>query len=259
MCIQLLRLVVTGIAFAALTAAPANANPLPTQPHIYVEGYSEIEVEPDQMTITVNLAATDEDLASAKATVDENSRTLLDALRELGVESRDVATTTLQVRPAYERRRGNQELVGASAFRQIEITLQNLEDYGELMQGLVAADVSRTLRTRFAVSNDSELKDLALKAALADARARAEGIANSQGEQLGAVYSISEFDLRQEETYSLRPHREVSGNAARDRAPSTFALSSTRPEPFEPGVMVARARVFVVYLLDRETVAEVQP
>ena len=51
-----------------------NADPLPGKPHIYVAGYAEIEVEPDEMTIDVALVATHAELAEAKADVDERYR-----------------------------------------------------------------------------------------------------------------------------------------------------------------------------------------
>lgn len=81
------------------TAADSFGNPLPDGRHIYVEGYAEIEVEPDQMTVAVGLTATDENLASAKTIVDEKSRRLIDALRALDIRSEDIATTTLKIRP----------------------------------------------------------------------------------------------------------------------------------------------------------------
>ena len=215
-----LRLFVTTVTFITAAAASAIASPLPDRPHIYVEGYAELEVEPDQMTITVGLAATDDDLPSAKATVDANSRRLISAVNELGIDARDIATTTLQVRPAYEYEEDNPVLVGVIAYRQIDITLRNLEEYSPLIQALVDADISRTLRTRFSVSNETDILERTVDRALVNATTRARRMAESQGQRLGRIHSISEFDDRQNERYRLYPHRQISGQASRVSADS---------------------------------------
>src|SRR5690606_34763736 len=85
-----------------LASAIAVANPLPNKPHIYVEGSAEIEVIPDQMTITLGLSAENMDVALAKQEVDERSHKLIDTLKAMAIEARDIATTALQVTPVYD-------------------------------------------------------------------------------------------------------------------------------------------------------------
>ena len=49
---------------------PRETDPLPDKPHIYVEGYAEVEVEPDQMITSVGLASVNDELEVAKADVE---------------------------------------------------------------------------------------------------------------------------------------------------------------------------------------------
>lgn len=223
------------------------ATPLPTKPHIYVEGSAEIEVIPNQMTISLGLSAENPEVAVAKQDVDERSARLLETLKSLSIESRDIATTALQVTPVYDYVEGKQVPRGSRVYRQVEVTLRDLENYGSLMKALVDAGISNTVNTRLAVTDEKAVSDDALVKALEDARARAANLLSSQGKKLGDIYSVSEFDLRREETYFLTPNREMYGNAAEVSMSADRQMKSG--EPFEPGVIRAKAKVYVVYLI----------
>jgi uncharacterized protein YggE len=226
----------------------AVANPLPTKPHIYVEGSAEIEVVPDEMTLTLGLSAENMDVGVAKAEVDERSVQLIATLKKMNIEARDIATTALQVTPVYDYVEGKQVPRGSRVYRQVDITLRNLEKYGELMQALMDAKISNTVDTSLAVSDEKVVSDQALIKALEDARARAAALVESQGRKLGDVYSIYEFELRREESYLLVPNREVFGESAPGVAMSAD-MRMKAAEPFEPGVIRAKAKVYVVYLI----------
>mgnify|MGYP006193762911 FL=1 len=237
--VALLVFSLISVAFAAV----ATAAQLPDKPHIYVEGSAEVKVAPDQMTIIVGLEATNPELAVAKKDVDERSRRLIQAIKDLDIAPEDMSTTALHINPAFDYRNGERVSLGTRVHRQVDITLRDLTKYSRLMAALVDAEISNTVSTELKVSNDSALTDRAQLAALEDARQRAEGIAKSLGNKLGPAYSVSEFDLR-EDRHQLFTPRNMKAEAgvmmAADRASS---------EPFEPGLIVANAQVYVVFLI----------
>jgi uncharacterized protein YggE len=228
-----------------LMSIATHASPLPAKPHIYVEGSAEIEVIPDQMTISLGLTAENMEVGIAKEEVDDRSRLLIETLKKMDIAARDIATTALQVTPVHDYIDGKQVPRGSRVYRQVEITLRNLENYGELMQALMDAKISNTVNTRLSISDKKQVSDQALIKALDDAHARATALLASQGKKLGGVHSISEFEMRREESYYLVPNREMYGDAA----VSSVMMSAKRSEPFEPGVIRAKAKVYVVYLI----------
>jgi len=232
------------VSFPALLAA----NPLPDKPHIYVQGRAAIEVEPDQLVIDVGLMEIGDEIESAKAEVDARSRLLIERAREIGIADRDIGTTALVFFPDYDYVDGERVDLGTRVYRQVTLTLRDLSKYSDLMRALVAADVSTSISTRFRVSTEDALADQMLARALANARERAEDLVASQGQRLGDVYSISEFDTRRDERSVLYPNSGVVGQSARlagQASVSNLQLS----EPFEPGMMIATATVYVVYLI----------
>jgi uncharacterized protein len=239
------------IAFAPLAA---RAELFPDAPHVYVEGSAEIRVEPDTLELSLVIEATAPQLADAKAKVDERAHQLIAAWMKLGIAEADLTSASLQIGPAYDYSGNERKLIGTKVGRPIEVKLRDLEKYSELIQVAVAAKVDRIDSTVMSSSKGKQLIEDAQKAALADARARAERFAAASGQKLGGAYSISEFNHRMEERYLLRPARGIASpvRVDLDHYGEVSALAADSYEPFEPGTIVATATVFVIYLLEED-------
>lgn len=236
-------------AFASLLLSfPALATPLPAQPHVYVEGFAELEVEPDTMTFSLSIQTVDMDLAKAKTDVDARSRLLIETCKKFGIKAEDIATTALNIRPEYDYRENQRVLTGNNVSRQVDITLRDLKKYPEMMKALVDAKISETINTNLTVSDKKAVEEKAQAAAMSDARARAERLVKAQGKSIGDPWSISEFNNRGNERWELKPARNLMGNSSREMAGMAMKVSDSA-EPFEPGVMKISAQVYVVYLL----------
>ncbi len=230
---------------AALISINAMATPLPQQPHVYVEGAAELEVEPDMMVFTLSIQTVDIDLAKAKADVDARSRLLIETSKKFGIKANDIATTALNIRPEYEYKDNKRVLTGNNVSRQVDINLRDLKKYPEMMKALVDAKISETINTNLTLSDKKSVEEKVQAAAMNDAKARAGRLAKAQGRDVGDPWSISEFNNRGNERWELRPNRELMGSSAK----LGMARMSDASEPFEPGVMKVTAQVYVVYLL----------
>lgn len=226
----------------------AVATPLPAQPHVYVEGSAEIEVEPDMMTFTLSIQTVDIDLAKAKADVDARSRLLIETSKKFGIKAEDIATTALNIRPEYEYKESQRVLTGNNVSRQVDINLRDLKKYPEMMKALVDAKISETINTNLTLADKKAVEEKVQTAAMDDAKVRAGRLAKSQGQALGAPWSISEFNNRGNERWELTPNRQLMGSSASMKEDG-MSLQRVASEPFEPGVMKISAQVYVVYLL----------
>jgi uncharacterized protein len=230
----------------ALLSVTVWADPLPAQPHVYVEGSAEIEVEPDMMTFTLSIQAVNIDLAKAKADVDARSRLLIETSKKFGIQAADIATTALNIRPEYEYKENQRVLTGNNVSRQVDINLRDLKKYPEMMKALVDAKISETINTNLTLADKKAVEEKVQTAAMNDAKVRANRLAKSQGKTAGDPWSISEFNNRGNERWELRPNRQLMGSSAKEVGAMRMSDSS---EPFEPGVMKITAQVYVVYLL----------
>src|SRR5262245_33926162 len=115
----------------------------------------------------------------------------------------------------------------------------------------MASQVQSIGRVTMGVANEKELLALAQSQALADAKARAERLAAASNLKVGKVYSISEFNLRGNESYELRPQRFMVAPSDRSRSIAYASIAAASAEPFSPGLIEATARVFVVFLVEK--------
>lgn len=238
--------------FVGLYSGFTFASPLPDKPHIYVEGRASIEVEPDTVTFSVSLSKSDPVLEVAKADVDNRSAQLIDTLKKIGIQPKDIAATTLRIYPANRWENDKRVSDGTAVSRLVEITVRDLSKYPDVMKTLVDAEISETISTRISISNEKEVTDQALEMAMADAVQRATRIANTQNRKLGKAWSVSEFMTRGSESYMLYPSRGINGQAS-DAIQAKYARrapSDPGYEVFVPGVISAEAAIYVVFLMD---------
>jgi uncharacterized protein YggE len=235
-----------------IVASVAYGQPVPSKPHIYVEGSAEIDVEPDLLVAELLISSVNSDVSVSKSDVDQRSRQLIAASKALGVSTKQISATNLSISPAYSWSDNERKFEGTRVSRQIEITLSDLSLYSELIQAIVAANVNEIVSTRLESTSSKELEDKALQAALADARTRAERLAESAGRRLGPVYSITEFHLR-DDYWRLNTGRMTVAGASESivhkRSVSGLAMASD--DPFTPGLLHARATVYVVFELKK--------
>ncbi|WP_084617999.1 SIMPL domain-containing protein [Cellvibrio sp. OA-2007] len=243
-----LMMLMAALLLSAGVTSGVWANPLPAQPHVYVEGSAELEVEPDMMTFTLSIQKSDLDLAKAKTDVDARSRLLIETVKKFGIKANDIATTALNIRPEYEYKDGQRVLTGNNVSRQVDINLRDLKKYPEMMKALVDAKISETINTNLTLADKKTVEEKVQTAAMNDAKARANRLAKSQGKTAGEPWSISEFNNRGNERWELTPNRELMGRSGVMKADAS-SLQRMASEPFEPGVMKITAQVYVVYLL----------
>ena len=227
------------------------ANPLPQQPHIYVEGSATVEVEPDEMQFTLSISETSKELSDAKSVVDTKSNKLINLCKKLDIKAKDISTSTLRIYPQFRYNDGTRVQTGTQVSRQIDITLRDLSNYSAVIKAFIDAQITQTVNTKLMLSKPNSATDEALTKALDDAKQRAKKLAEHQNEKIAGIHSISEFNTRAQERYALNVSRSISGDSFAGGLTQARAASfeSKSSEPFEPGTIKASAQVFVVYLL----------
>jgi len=180
-----------------LLPAVTLADGLPQAPYIQVTGHGELHVAPDMLTVSMTLEKTGMDAAVARADVEARTTKVLALARKLGLADKDIKAPAVTVYPQYEWHSGpggdgKQVMVGQHVTRSIMLTLRDITRYGELVDGLFAAGVTRLDGVSPDRSDRDALQRRALADAVTDARAKAEALAGSAGVRVGAVYSIND-------------------------------------------------------------------
>jgi len=232
------RLPLAGLAFAVLAATlgPAAAQSAASPRQVSIQGEGQASAAPDEAVIG---GGTQVQARTAKEAMDGNStamRQVLEALKQAGIAERDVATSALSLRPVIEQGSGNRPRVtGYAAGHRITVRVRDLARLGDVLDRMVAGGANQIDGLDLTVSNWSAKVDEARVAAVADARRKAEALAQAAGARLGKVVTITEHG-------GATPPPMVRSSAAR-------TLSYSGPAPVATGDQTFRLSVSVVWEL----------
>jgi uncharacterized protein YggE len=187
----------TLVAVAVAVSGCDSASPVATNPRqVTVVGYGEVHGAPDTLTADVGVEVVAPDVTAAMNQASERQKAVIGALRERGVDSRDIATTSVSVAPQYgENQNGeNSAVTGYRASNTITVTIRDLAAAPGTLATVVDAggNATRINSVTYSIRDDSQLLRDARAEAFADAKNRATQYADLSGLSLGSVISISE-------------------------------------------------------------------
>jgi uncharacterized protein YggE len=172
------------------------ATGLAARADITVNGHGEVGAVPDMAHISVGVITDGKTAADALDANNKAMRTLLDRLKALGIDARDMQTASFNLAPKYRYpKEAPPELIGYTVNHQLSVTVQKIDQAGVVMDDLVKDGANQLNGVTFAVKDTQKLLDEARKLAIADARHKAEIYAAGAGVKLGKVLRISEVEV----------------------------------------------------------------
>src|SRR3954471_2269906 len=177
--VQIGAVVVVLAAIAALSGVgrPEAANgSAPNARSVTVSGSGDVEAVPDRAGLSVGVSSDASTAGAALAANAAKAARVLEALRSAGVAKQDLQTQDVTVSPRWDDE-GDRN--GVTAHSSVEVKVRRLAQAGELLDAAVAAGATETSGPSFDRSDRAELYRAALKAAFADARAKAATLAGA--------------------------------------------------------------------------------
>jgi uncharacterized protein YggE len=226
------------LATGCTVASRAAETTLPTRT-ITVIGQGKAFGSPDVAYITVGIETLNESLQTAAEENRVKMAALLEAIKKLGIEDKDIRTSNYSVyterQPVLEPRDGTKGEVGPLLYHvnnQVTVTVRDLTKLSEALDTAVTTGANNIYGVNFTVDDPSELQDAARADAVADAKARAESLAKLAGVSVGDVMSIS----------------EVIGGSVPVYYDSVKGMGSSST-PIEPGQLEVQTSVQVTYAI----------
>jgi uncharacterized protein len=176
---------------AASTPAPVPGTLAPRQ--VTVVGEGKVDGTPDTLTINLSIAATAPDAIGASNQTSARANAVTDVIVGLGVDRKDISTTTVTLQPQYGGS-DNTTVVGYQSSNSIDVKVRKIETGPQVLGAITTAggDATRINSVTYSIEDDSQLVKDARGRAFADAKDRAQQYAQLSGLDLGKVLSISE-------------------------------------------------------------------
>lgn len=181
--------------FMAQPAAQAAAQTEDDELHtIQVSGRGEVSAEPDRATVRLGVQTEADTAEEALAANNERMTAVISATLAAGIDEADIQTQGFRLQPVYESTNGTQpaELVGYRVINMVQVTVNELELLGQLLDTAVAVGGNTIEGIQFEISNQVALETEAREAAMLDAQQKAEQLTELAGAELGPVHTILE-------------------------------------------------------------------
>jgi uncharacterized protein YggE len=156
-----------------------------------VDGKGSIFVTPDVADVGLSVALTAPTPQAARGRVNARSQTLLNAVERVGVPPADIKTTVAGIqRQTMVNRRTHHRHVVYRAENGFAVHITNVALVPRVIDTATAAQATDVQGPDFSFSRPSAGMIAATRAALADARARADDAAAAEGDRVSGVQSI---------------------------------------------------------------------
>ena len=190
--LTLISLLFLVIAVVGCTTSAANQEPGPT---LVAVGNGDAQRQPDQAKISLGVSFVDTNLSLAISKSNSAIDRIHEALIGKQLNPGDIRTTGYNVWPedVYDQETG--QPTGVRRYHvdsSVEVTVRQLDSLGDLITAGLDAGANNIYGVNFIISDPVSLIDEARTEAIADARSRAEAMADGFDVQLGKIVSISE-------------------------------------------------------------------
>ena len=238
-----LRWIATGLAAGLLAATLAGAAAAPTQAQsdssdwrtLSVTGSGRVNAVPDVADVSLGVFEQGKEAAEASQKAAASMDSVVQALLGLGIDEKDIQTTSINLNARYDWNKEPAEIVGWEARNMVSVTVRDIDAVGDAIDVVVEAGANEINGISFRVEDPSEAQALARTAAVEDARAKADQLAADAGVEIIGVVSISESGGQQPQPIYMA------------RAEMAFASDAAASTPVLPGEVELSVNVFMVY------------
>ena len=181
---------------AAISPAFAEGGKMPRI--ISLSGHGEVRATPDIAYVTSGVVTQGATAAEALAANTKAMTDLFAALKDSGIEDRDVQTSNFSVQPRYDFSNNQApKMVGYDVSNNVTVTLRKVDTLGALLDRMVQSGSNQISGISFDVSKPDDAMDEARKLATEDATRKAKVYAKAMSIELGNVMQVSEGSAAQ--------------------------------------------------------------
>lgn len=160
---------------------------------ITVTGEGRVSVAPDMAVLRLGVSREARKASDAMRAASQAATAVLAQVEQAGIAPRDVQTSNVSLSPRWEHAQNTApRVIGYVASNDLTLRVRDLDSLGALMDAVVSDGANQMNGLSFSVAEPRPLQDQARQAAVLDARAKAELLAEAAGVTLGQVMTISE-------------------------------------------------------------------
>ena len=162
---------------------------------ITVSGTGETRISADTAVISMGVSARDKDVLKAQQTVNERIAKIRQALTGIGVAEENINTDYMSIYAIYDYADDVEKVQAYSASMTLAVKVADMEIVGKVIDEAFAAGANTLNGISFSASDTAAAEKESLQAAVADARAKAEILAEAAGLKITGIELVSDGNV----------------------------------------------------------------
>lgn len=223
-----------------VTSAFAQQARESSPPVLIVSGNAQADATPDEATVRLGIVRQETTAQAAQDQANRIAQAILSEIAKLGIPAAQIRTSRLTLTPVYapgprSDSREAPRIASYSASNQVSVEVTNLTQIGPVIDAGLRAGSNQVDGVQFRLKDDLPLREQALKKAVAEARRKAETMAEALNVRILGIQEVSE-----------------TGSSVIPRGDGGFVTMAAReaaPTPVSPGQVEVNASVTVKYLI----------
>jgi uncharacterized protein YggE len=201
---------------------------------ISVNGTGTVYLTPDTAYINIGVHTEDPEVGKAVDMNNQKSQAVINAIKALGVEAKDIQTTNFSVYNSvqYDPMSGMETGTVYMVDNTVIITMRDLAKMSDLLDASIRSGANNINSVSFDIADKTEAVQQARTLAIENAQILAKELTAGAGVTLGDVQTLSYYD------YSPSPYYGKGGEGLDNAASSS---------PINPGQMQLSVDVSIVY------------
>ena len=186
--------------FASCTAAFAESTKLT------VNGTGVVSVLADQVSVTLGVTETNEDVKLAQESVNGKINAICEALIAAGVEEKNIGTSRISIDAEYSDSliSSSAKITGYTVSNTVTLQSKDIDSVGGYIDVAFAAGANTLDSIEFSSSNTETAKLEALKLAVQNASEKANTMAEAMNMTISGVVQVSESDSYSYNSYGAK-------------------------------------------------------
>ncbi len=221
------------VSLAACSTTPAVSGTYPQVRTLSSSGTGEVYLVPDVAYVYVGVRVDADDVSTALSNNNVQANAVAQAVQELGVEAKDIQTTSFNVYPMQDY--SPDGTISRNYFvveNTVYVTVRDLTKLGTLLDAVVKSGANTINGISFDVQDKEAASAQARDLAIQNAKAEAQSIADASGVRLGELQNVNVY---------------VNSNVTSMYDAKGGAMSAVSNVPISAGQMLISASASMTY------------
>lgn len=158
-----------------------------------VSGEGKVYAKPDVALVSLGVTTTGQTTEEVIAKNTEKMNAAIKAVKDMGVEEKDIQTTNYNLSPLYNwTEAAGRVFQGYTLDQNISVKIRDFSKVGDILKSATSAGANMTGNLVFTIDDPEQYKSEARAKAIEQAKEKAQKLADSSGIRLGKLINIYE-------------------------------------------------------------------